>query len=302
MNDLPEPNLADLRALVRASQTGSLSAVARERDVPASQVSRAIDRLEALYGAKLLRRSTHGLRVTPEGQWLLERAQELLQISDDMGSELARRNTAVRGVVRISVSPFMASAQLMPALPALLARYPDLRIEILADDRIIDLASEGVDIAVRAGRIDNDQLVARKIGEHGRAIYASPHYLQRHGTPQEPEQLLQHRCIAHLSAGNLNRWPFVRGKQTFELAIAGVHRFNSTAMVAQAVLSGLGIGRLNTTIVRPWVNSGQLVEVLTSWRDKQSFPIYAVMLPDRRRLARVKVVVQALAAVFAQPA
>jgi DNA-binding transcriptional LysR family regulator len=293
-----EPALADLRALLRAVESGSLSAVARERDVPVSQVSRAIDRLEAIYGVKLLRRSTHGLSVTSEGEVMLEYARRMLGAAVDMSAELKQRADKVSGIVRLSVSPIMASAQLVPSLPRLKERHPLLQIDLLVDDRIVDLAAEGVDIAVRAGKVESDVLVARLIGDHGRAIFASPEYLSRHGAPLLPEGLHQHDCITHMSSGALNRWTFMVERKRREVAIAGAHRVNSTSMVAEMVLAGMGIARLNTSIVMPWVRAGRLVEILEGYRDPQRFPIHAVMLPDRRRLARVRAVVEHLAKVF----
>jgi DNA-binding transcriptional LysR family regulator len=302
MPTAPEPAIGDLRALVRAVETGSLSAVARERDVPASQVSRAIDRLEDIYGVKLLRRSTHGLSITAEGEVLLDHARRLLETVNDLSSDLTRQAGNVAGVVRVSVSPVLASAQLVPSLPKLQARHPDLQIDLVIDDRLVDLAAEGIDVAVRAGKVDSGHIVARQIGDHGRAIFAAPSYLASYGMPNEPGDLHRHRCISHMANGTLNRWPFIEAGKRREVAIAGTHRVNSTAMLAEMVLAGVGIARLNTTIVAPWVRAGRLQEVLAEYRDTARFPIYAVMLPDRRRLARVKAVVEHIAQVFkAQP-
>lgn len=288
------PNPVDMQALLRAVELGSLSAAARERDAPVSQITRAIDRLEALYRVKLLRRSTHGISVTPEGEVFLAHARQMLGAMADLANEFASRSQRATGVVRISVSPLTAEEILIPSLPALLDRHPDLRLELVSDDRMVDLPTEGIDLALRTSVVDNDHLVARELTHHQRALFATPGYLARWGEPQTPDALHRHRLITHTVAGQLNRWPFQVDRKPLMLNVSGHHRVNSTALLMQMVDQGLGIGRLNTALLGTRLRDGSLVEVLADYRDRSRFPIYLVMLPDRHRLTKIRVVIEHL--------
>ena len=147
-------NLSDAALFIRVAELGTLSAAARERNEPVSQVSRAIARMESALGVRLLHRSTHGLSLTDEGDTFLAHVRRMLDISAEMESELSGKLAAPGGLVRISISPILAHLVIVPSLPGLYERYPALQIDITADDRTTDLARDGIDIAIRAG-VDN---------------------------------------------------------------------------------------------------------------------------------------------------
>jgi len=283
-----EPQMADLHILVRVAELGTLSAAALERDVPVSQVSRAITRLESNFKVKLINRSTHGLSVTAEGELFLAHARRMVESLDDLSAELDTRSGSPSGLVRLSVSQIMAGLQVIPSMPELVERYPDLRIEVLANDNMVDLATEGIDLALRTTMVANENLVARELGEYGRSIYASPHYLERYGIPETPEELRRHRCITLAVSSGLNKWRFKTGRKVNEMAVDGFHRVNNTALALTMAMSGIGIVRLNTTLVGPALKAGGLVKILTKYQDPSRFPIYGVMLPDRHRLPKTR--------------
>lgn len=289
---------ADLALFVRAVELGSFSAVARERDSVASQVSRAVDRLEALYRVRLLRRSTHGLSLTPEGQTLLARARQVLATLGDLSDELAAQRGQVSGTVRLAVSPAMARHFLIPALPRLAERHPALRLELHAEDRMVDLVGEGFDIAVRTSQVGPEGLVARVLNRHRRAVCATPACLARHGVPQHPDELGAWPLVTHLSVGHLNRWSFLIDGRVESRAVRGHFSASSTWLAIEMVLAGLGLGWLNTHLVARQLQRGELVEVLAGHADPTGFPIYAVMLPDRDRVPRIRAVVDFLAEVL----
>lgn len=300
---LPSPDRlgaqpADIALFVRAVELGTFSAVARERDVPVSHVSRAVDRLEAVWRVRLLRRSTHGLSLTPEGSTVLAYGRQALATLSDLGDELDRRTRAVSGPVRLAASPAMAEEWLVPALPRLRERHPGLQVELLADDRIADLPTEGIDVALRTSVVASDSLVARRIGTFSRGLYASPAYLARHGAPEQPEALHQHAIVSHLAAGHLNRWPFRVGRRSVTLSVRGSLAANSTWLVTRMLLAGLGIGRLSRPLAARHVREGALVEVLAAHRDPAEQPIFAVMLPERHRLPRTRALVEWLVQVM----
>lgn len=287
---------ADLALFVRAVELGSFSAVARERDVPASQVSRAVDRLEQLHGVRLLRRSTHGLSLTPEGSTLLRHARRVLEALGDLSDELAADRGRVRGVVRLAVSPAMAQRFVVPALPRLAQRHPDLRLDIHAEDRVVDLVSEGFDVALRANHQGSQNLVARRIATYRRGVYATPTCLARWGVPEHPDDLDRFPAVTHLEAGHLNRWRFlVDGQLRPYTPRLRALSANSTWLVTEMVLADLGLGWLNTVLTEPLVRAGRLVEVLSEFRDPTCLDIHAIMLPERDRLPRIRAVVDFLA-------
>ncbi|GAP36126.1 LysR family transcriptional regulator [Piscinibacter sakaiensis] len=290
--------LDDFALFARVAELRNLSAVARERDVPPSQVSRALARIERLCGARLVHRSTHGLSLSDEGQSLAAHGAQLLAVALELDGALDERRADPSGLVRLASSPVLA-IHLLPALAPLLERHPRLRLEIAADDRLVDMAREGIDVAIRTGEPQAEGLVARPIGEHSRALFAAPAYLARHGTPAHPDELAGHRLIANSASPALNRWPFELDGQPQALKVAGTLRSDNTAVTLAMTLAGLGIARLNRVIVAPHVAEGRLVPVLERHVVVQTNAIYAVMLPERQRLPKVRACVDHLAAWFA---
>ncbi len=287
----------DFALVARVAELRNLSAVARERGVPPSQVSRALARIERLCGVRLVHRSTHGLALTAEGESLVQRATQVLAAVEALDADFDERRGEASGLVKVSTSPVMAML-LMPSLPALLAAHPRLRVELAADDRLVDIVREGVDIAIRTGSPGGDGLVARPLGQHTRALYAAPAYLARHGVPAHPDDLAAHRLVANSANPLLNRWPFLIGGQVVERVADGPVRTDNTAVVLGAALAGLGIARLNRSVAEPQVQAGRLARVLEAFVPLAPNPILAVMRPDRQRLPKVRVCVEHFVRVF----
>jgi DNA-binding transcriptional LysR family regulator len=303
--------LDDLALFVRITELGTLSAVARERNWPVSQVSRALARLEAACGVRLVHRSTHGLSLTDEGDTLVAHARQMLQARDVLASELTGKLAGPSGWVRVGVSPALAEAVIAPSLCGLYERHPDLHIDISADDRMADMARDGIDIAMRTGAMPGDSLVAREIGNYGRVLCASPAYLARHGTPVQVADLAQHRLIASSVSPVLNRWALAaagdggsgHGGNSDELGkggkgsgvqpggvwtVQGHTRSDNSSATLALVLHGVGMARLSDLVARPHLASGALVPVLAGAFDPQRVSIYAVMLQERHRLPKVR--------------
>jgi DNA-binding transcriptional LysR family regulator len=279
--------LDDVALFTRIAQLGTLSAAARERNVPVSQVTRALTRLETACGVRLLHRTTHGLSLTDEGDTLLTYGQRLLDTTAELDSELSGKLSGPSGWVRVSVSPLLAECVIAPSLQSLYDRHPALHLDIHADDRIADMAREGIDIAIRTGSPNSDTLVARKIGEHGRTLYASPAYLMRCGTPHHPDDLARHHLIANSASPSLNRWSRA-GHTTDALTVPGHTRTDNTAVVLSLVRHGVGIARLNDLMAAPLVRAGELVPLLPTYFEGGRVPIYAVMLQERHRLPKIR--------------
>ena len=283
-------SIDDFQLFARVAELRNLSAVAREREVPPSQVSRALARMEKQCGVRLVHRSTHGLSLTEEGDSLALHGTQVLLAAQALDADLDERRGEPSGLVRLALSPAMALL-LMPALEPLLDQHPRLRLELAADDRLVDMAREGIDIAIRTGTPSSDGLVARAIGQHRRALFASPHYLARHGLPAHPDDLAQHRLIANSANPVLNRWPFVVEGQARELKVTGTLRTDNTGVVLAMALAGLGIARITRAVAAPHLAAGRLCRLLDAHTPNPVNPIYAVMLPERQRLPKVRVCV-----------
>jgi len=287
--------LDDLALFLRIVELGTLSAAARERNVPVSQVTRALVRLEAACSARLLLRNTHGLSLTDEGDAVLAHGRRVLDAAESLQGALSGRGAGPAGWVRLSVSPVLAEAVVAPCLPALYRKHPRLQLDISADDRMADMAREGIDIALRTGSTHTDLVVARQIGELRRGLYAAPSYAAEHGLPADAGELERHRLIANSRSPSLNHWTLQEGPRRRELRVNGHTRTDNTAVMLSLVLHGAGIARLADLVAVPLVQRGALLPVLPGRVVVPAAPMYAVMLQERHRLPKVRACVEHLA-------
>lgn len=278
----------EMALYARVAELGSLSAVARERDVPVSQVSRTLTRLEKACGARLMQRSTHGLSLTDEGRTFLEYSRRALVTLEELEGEFAARSGEPTGVVRVAASTVVAQYQLVPSLAGLAQRHPRLQVELEVGDRLLDLVRDGIDIAIRSSANLPDTVVARQIGTLGRALYAAPAYALSRGLPHQPEDLHTHALVTNSAATLLNEWPFRVDGEPRTFAAQGQWRANDTNMAATMVLQGLGIGRLATLVGDALVQQGLLVPVLAEFVDPRPVPVHAVTTGARHRLPKIK--------------
>jgi len=278
----------DVHLFTRVAELGTLSAVARERDVPVSQVSRTLSRIEKSCGARLIHRSTHGLSLTAEGEAFREYSLRLMGTLDELEGEFANKAAEVSGLVRVAASTVVAQYQLVPSLAGLSDRHPRLLVELEVGDRMLDMARDSIDIAIRTVTHLPGTVVARQIGTLGRALYAAPSYVASAGLPCEPDELHQHRLITNSNVTMLNQWPFIVKRKAAIFQAEGHWRTNDTNMAATMVLQGLGIGRLATLVGDALVRQKLLVPVLEKYVDLGPAPVYAVTAPSRHRLPKIK--------------
>jgi DNA-binding transcriptional LysR family regulator len=280
--------LDDVALFTRIAELGTLSAAARERNIPVSQVTRSLARLETACGARLIHRSTHGLSLTDEGQTMLAYGRRVLDATAELDGELGGRISGPSGWVRVSVSLVIAETVIAPSLDGLYRRFPHLHLELRADDRLADLARDDIDIAVRTGELARDTLVARPIGAFGRTVVASPAYLERFGTPQTVAELDAHRLIGYTTNPKMNRWPLRNaGEDAVYQVRAHTHSDNFTLILALA-REGVGVGRVNELLAAPLIRRGELVPLLQDEIDSQRVPIHALMLQERHRLPKIR--------------
>jgi DNA-binding transcriptional LysR family regulator len=290
----------DLALFARVVALGTLSAVARERLVPTSQVSRTLTKIEQSYGVALMHRSTHGLSLTPEGEAFLGYCNQVLATLGELEGEFDEKSQRVIGMVRMSASPVVAQTLIVPHLPRLLALHPGLQIDLSVDDRMVDLVRDGVDIGIRTGTPASDAVIARRVALHKRGLFAAPSYLATHGTPATPDDLKRHALITNASVHALNRWRFLIDGKLQEITMSGTHRVDSTATLMNMAVHGMGITRLNHSVAAELLAGGKLVEVLAAFADPTPLPVYVVFLPERQRLPKIRTCVEFWSAVIAK--
>jgi DNA-binding transcriptional LysR family regulator len=283
-------SLDDLKLFSRVAAQLSLTAVARERNVAVSQVSRGLQRMEAEYGAQLVLRSTHGLSLTPEGETLNRHALRIVAELDELDAAMSQSKSEVSGLVRVGMSSVLAQHFLVDSLPGLHNQYPLLRLDFRVNDSLVDIARESLDLAIRTGEPTSDTLVMRRLGTLARRVYASPDYLRRAGLPNQPEDLKQHALIANSQHAHLNDWLFKDpgNGQSSLIHAQGDFSSDNTATMASMALSGLGIARIVSVIAEPLVKEGRLVQVLEDFTGEPPLAISAFMLAGKHRLPKIR--------------
>ncbi|MDY1549570.1 LysR family transcriptional regulator [Luteibacter sahnii] len=257
-------SLSGLLAFVRAAEANSFVAASERLGVSASAISKSVARLEADLGVRLFNRSTRRLSLTEEGALFFERGRHIVEAIQEAESELSRLAGSPSGTLKISV-PAIGYRMLKPVLPAFLTRYPDIRLDIDFNDRLIDIIAEGVDAAIRSGDSSSSQLKARSLGTYRFVLVGAPSYFTGRGTPQSPVDLARHQCLRYKfpTTGQLQAWRLGREwSDASRLPIPSTHTFNSVEALISASLDGLGIAYLPGFAVREPMASGALVSIL----------------------------------------
>jgi DNA-binding transcriptional LysR family regulator len=274
---------------------GSFSAAGRALDMSPSAVSRAIDRIEMRLGVRLLLRSTRALSLTAEGQAYLQTARRILADLDDSEQQIADQG-APRGRLRISAALSHGRLCVVPLLGEFAALYPHILIDIALTDALVDVAGGQADVAVRFGPLADSSLTARKLGETGRVIVASPDYLGAHGAPQVPEDLHRFNCLNFNFRRAEPVWPFRREGRDFALTVKGSIEANNGETLGQLAAAGVGIARVGSFSVAEEIASGRLVPILEEFNPGDVEQIHAVFVGGATTPARVRVFVDFLAA------
>jgi DNA-binding transcriptional LysR family regulator len=274
--------LGALGVLMRVVETGSFSAVARERDLSQAAVARQISQLEEHFGVRLLHRTTRKLSLTDDGQMLLGLARPVLDGVDELEAAIGRQRGAPVGLVRVGVT-VTASNFLAQRLPTLLVGHPGLRVEFVASDRFGDMIEDRLDLAMRVGRVEDASLVVRRAGAASLVLVAAPSYIERKGRLSTPADLASHTCIVHDVGPNSDTWTFVTSDGPRQFCVSGGFLANDFSAVRMAARSGYGIALLPLLAVLDELRDGELVCVLNEF-PAQSIPLNLVY-PSRRHLA-----------------
>jgi DNA-binding transcriptional LysR family regulator len=280
--------ISDVRAFVRVVERGGFAAASKDLGITASAVSKLIRRLEDRLGVRLLHRTTRRVALTPEGEIYHLRARDILAAIDDAEAEVSQAGQRPRGRLRVTCVAAFAFHQLTPALPHFFARFPDIALELGVTDRVVDLLSQNVDVGIRSGSIDDGSLVARKIAEIRRGLYASPQYLDRHGRPRACDELCAHNCIILSQIPSSHRWPFQENGKTKVVQINSRAVVDSGEAALRLAIAGGGIARLADLIVADAVADGRLVPVLADTHVVEPVPLSAVYPHGKHRMPKVR--------------
>lgn len=281
---------------VRVVDQGSFSAAARELEMSPSAVSRQIGALEDHLGVRLLHRSTRRVTLTDEGRSFHERCQQIVAQIDDAEAEMAHLSQEVGGTLRVTATVAFAKAHLLPLFPEFIKQHPQLALHLELTDRPVDLAEEGVDVAIRfTEQVDDASVVARRLMHNRRVVVASPVYLAQHGLPATPEDLLEHNCLRVYSVSRFNDWEFEDDAGSRVLEVQGNFETNSADAVYHAALAGLGIARLSWYLVEDDIEAGRLIRLLPEYTHEKADML--ALYPHRRHLSpKVRVFVDFLVA------
>ena len=283
---------------LRVLATGSFAEAAKALDENPSSVSRSVAQLEAHLGERLLTRTTRRIRITEAGQIYQHYAQSMLDSRAQARESLQTlRGGNPRGTLRVSMPVIVGEQMMVKYLPEFHRLYPDLDLQIDLSNRNVSIVEEGIDIAIRVGPLADSSLRAQRVAGINRKVYASPEYLQTHGTPQTPQDLLNHRCIAFSQRQNIMDWQFWPADQLkqdkkeqkdgelkpWSPSVKSWLTCSSPLMVLHATQMGLGVGRSAEWMCRSLVEEGKLIEILKDWvcdpPGSGGMPVYLVYPP-----------------------
>ena len=294
-----------MQVFVKVVELGSFARAAERLDVSTSSVSRLVSELEGNLAARLLHRTTRRLSLTESGQAYFERCVQLLADLAETESLVTSASADPSGTIKLTCSIAFGVRHLAPAIGAFQRQHPAVQFNCSLSDRFVDLVDEGLDLAIRIGRLADTNLVARKIGESRLRVCAAPAYLQRHGTPMRPEDLAGHNCFTYEYVTVRNLWRFREKTASGEdreisVSVHGSLHANNGEMLAAVAAEGVGIALEPCFIVGPLIEKGLLVPILQDFEPPRS-GIYAVY-PSRRHLSgKVRAFVDFLAQRFAEP-
>jgi len=288
--------LVAMKQFATVVETGSFSAAARRLNMGQPAVSKAIANLEEYLGVRLLTRTTRAQHLTEAGQRYYERARVVLDEADEAESAAREAATSLAGRLRLAAPPTYAALHILPRLSEFLDTHLDLSIDLILDDRWVDLIEQGVDLAIRLGKPADSSLVARRLGSSQRLLVASSAYLDRMGAPKTPEDLLAHRVVAYSQFEGATAWSFTRGTAAVSIAVQPTLRVSAAEGMRSCILAGLGIGMGSRLMFTPELAAGTVRPVLTEW-GLSTLDVWAMFPSGRKSSRRARAFVDWLEAV-----
>ncbi|WP_454744728.1 LysR family transcriptional regulator [Ciceribacter selenitireducens] len=288
-------NLGDLEVFVRVIAAGSMSTAARDLGLSPAVVSKRIKRLEDRLGTRLLQRTTRQISLTEAGQGFHERVIAVLAGLEEAEAYASGRSSEVAGTLKVSAPTSFGRLHIAPHLKTFMETHPDLSIHLVLSDEFTDIVGGGFDLAIRIAELMDSTLVARRLAPVRRILCASPDYIATHGAPETIEDLKRHHC---LPAHNYDAWKLEGPQGALSLRPDGMLITNSSEVIREAVIAGLGIALRSTWDIGPELKSGRLVQVLPAYEGSRNVSLSAVY-PSRQFLpAKVRLFIDYLADLY----
>jgi len=271
-----------IQVFVAVVENSGFSAAARTLGISKSAVSKRINQLEAHLGVRLLHRTTRKLSLTEAGERYFEHAAQALTAAGQAEDAVTELQGEPQGNLKISSPMSFGRLHVAPLIPKLLQRYPKLQIDLVMDDRKVDLVAGGFDVAIRAGNLPASTLIARKLAPVRQVLCASPDYIDRYDRPGTPAELSGHNCVLYSYSSDAGEWTLIGESGPETVTVSGSYQVNNSEALLEALREGIGIGRLPTFVAGPDLKTGRLVKLFESYR-LPDFTLYAVF-PERQYL------------------
>lgn len=282
-----------MRALVKVVASGSYAEAARRLGLTRSAVSKGVMELEQALGARLLDRTTRRVTPTEAGLAYYERCVSILSQIEETEAQVSRLHDEPKGILKVNAPMSFGFLYLGKAIADFMIRFDDLKVELILTDRFVDPLEEGADVTLRIGTPADSSLIARRIAPGRLALVASPEYLAKHGTPESPADLIDHRCLSYGHTTSMQRWHLTDKGEPISIAIGACLSSNNGDVLRDAAVQGIGIANLPTFIVGDDIATGRLMSVLPENRPAD-LTIHALYAPNRYLAAKTRVFIDFL--------
>jgi LysR family transcriptional regulator for bpeEF and oprC len=292
-------NLNALLVFVKVAETRSFTLAAQRLGLTSSAISKSIARLEQELGVKLLTRSTRLVSLTGEGASFFDRCKQILTEIEDAETAVTATTATPKGRLRLQMPVGFGRRVIVPRMWEFTQRFPELSVDIELSDRLVDLTYEAVDAVVHIGTVTDDRVVSHRLCNLSFAAYASPEYLAKNGTPQSPDELDQHQCLAYLLplTGDHREWRFTKNGQDHSRVVSGALNINNAESLIEAAVAGAGIVMVSDFIAGNAMRSGKIQRILSDY--VVAGPEVSVLhLPRSSLAAKVRVLVDYLKSII----
>jgi len=290
--------IVGMKTFVNVVAAGSFTAAAQRSNMSTALVSKYIGQLEERLGARLLNRTTRSLVLTEIGASYLERCAQVIDDFDELEAAIHNKRSSPSGNLIVSAPVSFGEMHLTAAVARFLAHYPDISVDLRLTDRFVDLVDEGVDLAIRISELADSSLISRRLGPARIVACAAPPYLEQHGLPDHPHDLVNHDCIIDTNFQGANQWPFKIGKKRVSVKVSGRFSVNSAQSSRAMVIAGAGIGLVPAYAIAEDIKKQNAVMVLEAFEVLEP-GVYALYPHNRHLAAKVRAFVDFLVEEFA---
>jgi len=274
--------LTAMQVFVEVANSGSFSATADKLEMSRAMVTRYVGEMERWLAARLLQRTTRSVTLTDAGENCLRRCQQMLALMENVEEETSDHEGGLRGQLRLTCSVSLCYAQLAAAIVDFLRMHPQLKIDLNASEGALNLVEARIDLAIRISAAPDPTLIGRILAPCSSVLVASPAYLAKHGIPQLPSDLPEHRCVSYANFGR-SIWKLTRGEEIAQVSVGSYFSANEATALLQGCLAGGGIALQPTYLANPYLRDGRLQQILPEWRLPE-MSIYA-LYPSRKHLS-----------------